>query len=183
MVCLDLKQEDGQMTKEDLIAIKTFFPKWYADLKPRKAVLLSPAKEKGAISECMPFTNIEASSSNDWDLNFSTGRSWDLCIAASVFMYSTDPSLWFENIFQSCGTIWMIDHIDRDRGKNQLGSDGDVMRYQFLPHVVSLFPEAFDIGLVGEVTKMHTYTNPTTGNVFNHDLQNISMIAEIKNVN
>ena len=54
------------------------------------------------------------------------------------------------------------------------------MRYQFLPHVISLFPNAFDIGSVGQVTKMHTYTNPTTGNAFNHDLQNISMITELK---
>ena len=169
------------MTKEDLIAIRTFFPEWHRDLKPQTAILLSPTlEEKSIISECMPITNIEACTRSAWDLNLPNDKSWDLCIAASVLMYSADPSLWFENIFQSCDTIWIIDHIDRDRGKNQLGGDGDAMRYQFLPHVISLFPNAFDIGSVGQVTKMHTYTNPTTGNAFNHDLQNISMITELK---
>ena len=76
----------------------------------------------------------------------------------------------------------MIDHVDRDRGKNQLGDDGDIMRYQFLPHVISSFPNAFDIGSAGQVAKMYTYINPTTGNAFNRNLQNISMVVELKNV-
>jgi len=171
------------MTKEDLIAIRTFFPEWFASLKPKTAVILSPTGEIGTVRESMPLIDLEISTIKDWDLNYPSNKSWDLCIAINVFHYSKDPSLWFKNIFQSCDTIWMIDIIDRDRGINQLGSDGDAMRYQFSPHIVSLFPNAFDIGSAGEVTKMHTYTNPITGNAFNHNLQNTSMITEIKNAN
>tara|TARA_R110000824_G_scaffold314574_1_gene501418 strand:- start:67 stop:588 length:522 start_codon:yes stop_codon:yes gene_type:complete len=171
------------MTDEDIIAIRTFFPEWHRDLKPQRAALLSPRQEKNIISECMPITNIEVSTIRDWNLNSPNNKRWDLCIAASVLMYCADPSLWFENIFKSCDTIWMVDHIDRDRGKNQLGGDGDAMRYQFLPHVISSFPNAFDISSAGEVTKMYTYVNPVTGSTFNPDLQNLSIIAEIKNVN
>ena len=171
------------MTNENILAIQKLFPEWYADLKPKTAVVLSPTIEYGVISECMPFADIGISRITDWNLNEKTDRSWDLCISPNVFHYSTDPALWLENIFHSCGTLWMIDHVDRDRGENQLGDDGDSMRYHLPPDVTSDFPDAFDISLAGEVTKLYTYVNPITGNTFNPNLQNLSMIAEIKNVN
>jgi len=170
------------LTEEDIIAIRAFFPKWYVELKPKTVVLLSPEEEYEAISECMSFADIDISTIRDWNLNLQTDRSWDLCIAPNVFHYSTDPRLWFENIFHSCDTLWMLDHVDRDRGENQLGDDGDSMRYHLPPDATSSFTDAFDIGSVGEVVKMYTYVNPVTGEAFNPDLQNLSMIAEIKNV-
>ena len=171
------------MTNADLIAIRTFFPEWFTSLKPKTAVILSPTGEMGAVRESMSLIDLETLTIADWNLDIRSDKRWDLCIAINVFMYSKNPSLWFENVFQSCDTIWMIDHVDRDRGKNQLGNDGDAIRYQFLPSVVSSFPNAFDLSLAGQVAKMYTYVNPVTGNAFNSSLQNISMIAEIKSVN
>lgn len=169
------------MTEEDMIGIKKFFPVWYSELKPKTVVVLSPEEEYEVISECMPFADIDVCTIGDWNLNLQNEDSWDLCISPNVLHYSTDPALWLENIFHSCGTLWMIDHVDRDRGENQLGDDGDSMRYHLPPDVTSDFPDAFDISLAGEVTKMYTYVNPVTGGAFNPDLQNLSMIAEIKN--
>ena len=169
------------MTNENILAIQKLFPEWYADLKPKTAVVLSPTIEYGVISECMPFADIGISRITDWNLNEKTDRSWDLVIASGVLMMSGNPSLWFENIFHSCNTLWMLDHVDRDRGPDQMGTDGDSVRYHLPPDVTSHFPDAFDISLAGEVTKLYTYVNPVTGSAFNPDLQNLSMIAEIKN--
>lgn len=168
------------MTKEDICAVKKFYPSWIEELKPKSAVFLSPTDEYETVKEIVSYLNIDIKTIEDWDLNKSIEKKWDLCIVHNVFHYSKNPKIWFKNVFNSCDTIWIIDHIDRDRGPIQLGDDGDSMRFELLPDVPSNFLDPYNLNNAGRITKMFTYINPTTGIVYNPYLQNISFIAEIK---
>lgn len=171
------------MTKEDMIAINFFYPKWYQELKPKKIVLLSPLEELESLKKILFFSDIDVVSKDDWDLNKKIDKKWDLCIVHNVFHYSPDPKLWFLNIFNSCNTIWIIDHIDRDRGITQFGNDGDCMRYEYSPYIFSNSKVAFDLCEIKKITNFFTYINPINGATNNQFVQNISFIAEIKHVN
>jgi len=80
--------------------------------------------------ESLIFPNATALPRRRWDLNDPGSMQFDVLVASSVFMYSSDPALWFRHVLAACKYFLMVDLVRRQRSKDsEFGSDGDCTRY------------------------------------------------------
>lgn len=89
----------------------------------KRIALLSPTLEHQL------FPGATSLSQRRWDLQDPGRQSFDLIVAANVFMYSSEPELWFRNVLSSCKYLLLLDVVRRRRGPEEFGADGDRMRY------------------------------------------------------
>jgi hypothetical protein len=100
-----------------------------------------------------------------WNLNNPLKEEpFDLIVAMNVFMYSTDPDLWFKHVKAACKELWLQDVIARTRSSTpgcELGSDEDKMRYTYPPKVSTSFVGAYDLNKQ-PISDFHLYLDPET---------------------
>ena len=81
-----------------------------------------------------------------WNLDKPNARRFDLIVAANVFMYSSDPPLWFRHVLASCRYFLLLDLVRRKRSREgELGPDRDRMRYALGRHRPRI-EHGFDLG-------------------------------------
>ena len=77
---------------------------------------------------------------NNWNLDNRIPVKFDLIVINNVFFYSKNPTLWLNNLLNSCKFLILQDIIDRKRGGkegdmtiqlNDTTDRGDSMRYSF----------------------------------------------------
>jgi len=102
---------------------------------PKSVLILSPSRSDYLfIKKVFPTQRLFISTINDWNLNETPPRgmgNFDLVVASNVFMYSQDPSGWFENVLKTCDYLVIQDLKYRKRSATRpfFGQDGDAMRY------------------------------------------------------
>lgn len=97
-----------------------------------------------------------------WNLLEPGKADYDLLLAANTWMYSTNPSLWFTNALARCKLLIIQDLIRAKRGPEELGDDGDSMRYCMLPQHVARYPGAFDLNVFKDrMVSFRTYDGPS----------------------
>jgi hypothetical protein len=147
------------MTPEDYEQLRAISP--FLDDLPRVGAL-SPrhgrAVSRVRDGEFKLFPKAKPISRRQWDLNEPGTREFDLLIAANVFMYSSRPWQWFENVLARCSYFLLIDLVRRKRAADdEFGPDGDCMRYAIgdeRPRVADFFDLAV---LGGQVLGWRTF--------------------------
>lgn len=155
------------MTLLDQINIRDFvLDNNYFDLfkgfSPPNIAILSPTDELPLIRALFTGANIDVVTRDDWNLNTEgPDKYWDLIIAANVFHYNNNPdkSIWFRNVTSRCRYFLCQDLIYRVRGEsgqNELGSDGDSVRYRMGIDKRSYTFDLLDLGCV-KIKNMRPY--------------------------
>ena len=141
MVVEDLLQVAGMLSEIRSSSIQTI-------------LLISPNRQQyDLFRERYSDSRICCADKYSWNLSDKKGWRFDLIFAGNVMMYSPTPALWFENILQ-CSRLFLVQDLVNRRRSNippYLGSDGDAVRYQYRERgVVSEFPNAYDLGALGD---------------------------------
>ena len=119
------------MTPEDYEQLRAVFR--FVDVRSSVAVL-SP-RHRGAVArfregELRLFPTAIAVSRGEWDLDEPGPRDFDFIVAANVFMYSSRPQQWLENVLARCSYFLLLDLVRRRlSAAGELGPDGNCMRY------------------------------------------------------
>lgn len=121
-----------------------------------KILLLSPSTaDINLVNHYFPSAIYFATDYFVWDLNFAfpvANVEFDLVIVSNVFMYSPNPTQWFENVMAISRYILVQDLISRKRSNlyPYLGNDGDSIRFEFASRgVKSDFDGAYNLDNVG----------------------------------
>ena len=132
------------MIAEDEAAYRLVFRSWATEISPGTICLLSPCGEQTRfMKETFPNSSVTSLFKDDWDLNQTAPKTFDLVAAMNVFMYSDNPRLWFRNTLAACKLMWLQDLIVRKRDKSsEFGQDGDKARFRYLAEG---FEGAFDL--------------------------------------
>lgn len=150
------------MREKDIEVMNNFFPLWKRNINcyiATIALLSSNQHENDMIKGLFPDAKITNLDINSWDL-FKPGREeFDLIFACNVFMYSSNPEIWFKHIFEKCRYFWMQDNIRAWRmGNQELGSDGDSMRFIYPPKYLARIDNAYDLRkLDSRIVNFETY--------------------------
>jgi hypothetical protein len=134
------------MRQEDLEQYKIHFPHWarLTGLRRASVCLLSgdtPQEHvlRNAFMQAVDWDpwdgpDVINLGRDEWDLNQPGTRDFDVIVAMNVFMYSSDPLLWFGHVLSRCKWFWVQDPVCGQRGRGtELGDgpqgDGDSMRF------------------------------------------------------
>ena len=121
------------MKDADSSSIRIMWPKWKEKIENINKILLhSPCDfEIKYLNELFPNSSITKCSRGDWDFDDEgTLGNFDLIITSGIFMYSTQPKIWLNNILNRCKYLWAEDIVRCYRGGNQEYGD-DCCRTQY----------------------------------------------------
>jgi len=88
-------------------------------------------------------------------------RQFDLLIALEVFDGVSDVDTSLRNLLKSCRYLWLQDRVD-----DSSISSSDVVRFKYLPLVVSSVPRAYDLSPLDD--RMLNFTVYPSGRGFTH---------------
>ncbi len=158
------------MRELDIEMMNLHFPKWKKKIKQEIktiGILSTSGHENNIIKNIFPDAWITDLNQNAWDL-FKPGKEeFDLILACNVFMYSSDPDVWFKHIFEKCKYFWMEDLIRSWRMlskecANGFGGDDDMMRFCMPPDHLARVEHAYDLRKLSKRTlNFEAYNVPT----------------------
>lgn len=120
----------ADITHLEELVVRTFtdLPVW------GRGLLLSPSGDEiEMVSRRFPTWNFDVCTIADWDLRHSAPRrftDYDAAFMCNMFMYSTDAEAWLRNVMAVTANLFVQDLIRGCRGPEELGDDGDMMRYE-----------------------------------------------------
>ena len=118
------------MRPNDRAMISRVWPKWISRIGHVHDIILhAPDVDEFVMFRGMG--TIRVTQIEDWNIDKQRcPYPSDVIVMSNVFMYSSDPHAWFENVLSSCKHLFLLDHIRSQRGADvELGSDGDAMRF------------------------------------------------------
>lgn len=80
----------------------------------------------------------------NWNIYNENNNKYDVLFLSNVLMYISNPKKVIQNLLKSCKYLMIQEPIIRYRGLNEIGGDGDVMRYSYKEHKAKL-KNAFDL--------------------------------------
>lgn len=159
------------MRECDVEQMKVFWNEWAARtaFSRHRIALLSPSpEEKELITKLFPDDERIILMKDDWDLNNEWGgEPFDLAVVSNILMYAKEPQRWIDNLLKASQHVWIQDNILGQRDPiNELGSDGDAMRFSMLPDHPARLPQAFDLShMKDRLWGFTTYKVPVHGKV------------------
>lgn len=147
--------------------------KWaeWHDKYPHKEITVhSPVPEEMLVASQVCGCPIDLVHQTQWNFNEKNPRKKDVLVMNNTLMYSPDPKLWLENMFECCRYLWLQDGVEGRRGNNgnYLGEDGDSQRFSCTPHWQSEWEGAYDLKDVfkGRLLDWQVYTLDSPGRHF-----------------
>lgn len=132
------------MTDKDLKIFNEFL---LEHTLPAPVVMLSPWPDQIKAMENHFYKPI-VYSQKDFDVMRPSSLRCGTLVLQNVMHYIADPEIAFRNLRESCQWLVVQDLIYRNRGKYELGGDGDCMRYS-LPGNPASFGGAWDMSKLG----------------------------------